>query len=106
MSIPMVALVPLIYAGRRMAAGTEFAVRGQSDARLLLALGRADFAMAAPEAEPIPVIVAPEPEAPNNTVIPRAGKARSTSSVKPVRGRRRRMWLVSMLMGATCCHAG
>ena len=38
--------------------------------------------------------------------MPVAGKARSTSSVKPARGRRRRMWLVSMLMAATCCHAG
>jgi hypothetical protein len=66
MNIPMVALKPQTYAGRRVAAGAEFTVRGQSDARLLLALGRADFAMAhaAPEPEPEPVAVVAEPEAP------------------------------------------
>lgn len=66
MSIPMVALKPQIYASRRLAVGDEFTVRGRSDARLLLALGRADFAMAhaAPEPEPAPVAVAAEPEVP------------------------------------------
>lgn len=60
MSIPMVALKPQIYAGRRLVAGTEFTARGRSDARLLLALGRADFAMAEPEPVPAPVAVEPE----------------------------------------------
>lgn len=75
MSIPMVALKPQIYAGRRRAAGALFDARGQSDARLLIALGRADFAPApavgeiAPEISPqfLPPVgaepeVAPKPK--------------------------------------------
>jgi hypothetical protein len=50
MSIQMLALVPQIYAGRRVAAGSNFLVRGESDARLLTALGRASVAVPAPVA--------------------------------------------------------
>jgi hypothetical protein len=55
MSIQMRALVPQIYAGRRVAAGSNFLVRGESDARLLTALGRASVAVPAP----IPAVLAP-----------------------------------------------
>jgi hypothetical protein len=41
MSIPMISLVAHLYAGKRLKAGDKFECRGQSDARLMRALGRA-----------------------------------------------------------------
>lgn len=55
MSIPMIALKPMIYAGKRYSAGQEFTARGQNDARILIAIGHADFAPAeSPDAVPMP----------------------------------------------------
>lgn len=42
--IPMKCTKELVYAGRRMKAGTEFMARGESDARLLVAIKRAERA--------------------------------------------------------------
>lgn len=58
--VPLVALKPLIYGGRRYVPGDEFTARGQSDARVLIAIGKADFATAdmAPEPETVRVAVA------------------------------------------------
>lgn len=50
--IALVSLQRHVYAGRRLKPGDEFEARGQSDARLLIALKRADFAPAVPEPEP------------------------------------------------------
>lgn len=56
--IPMTAIKDQVYAGRRIKAGAEFEVSGQSDARLLKALGRAkDRAPVAPT--PVPVVSTP-----------------------------------------------
>lgn len=45
-TVPLVALKALTYAGRRYGAGDEFHARGLSDARVLIAIGSADFATA------------------------------------------------------------
>jgi outer membrane biosynthesis protein TonB len=52
--IALVSLQRHVYAGRRFKPGDEFEARGQSDARLLIALKRADFAPAMQEPEPQP----------------------------------------------------
>lgn len=44
--VPLIAKVSLLYAGKRVASGAEFEARSQSDARLLIAIGKADFAPA------------------------------------------------------------
>jgi hypothetical protein len=59
MKVPMIALKALVYAGRRVAAGAEFVARGASDARVLIAIGKADFAPAAPGEESSAAPVAP-----------------------------------------------
>ena len=41
MSVLMISLKDHIYASRRLRCGAQFSARGQSDARLLVALGRA-----------------------------------------------------------------
>ena len=41
MSVPMQALKGFPYAGRRLAAGDNFEARGESDARVLVAIGKA-----------------------------------------------------------------
>lgn len=71
--ISLLALQSQVYAGRRLAAGVEFEARGATDARLLIAIGRADFAPArvgdsapvvAPTREPVAAPdPLPEPEA-------------------------------------------
>lgn len=60
MTIPMIALKPLKYAGARVAKGGKFEVRGQSDARLLAAIGHAK--QAAPDAR-VPAPTKPLPAA-------------------------------------------
>lgn len=51
--VPLIAKRSLLYAGRRVASGAEFEARTGQDARLLIAIGRADFAPAgAPESIP------------------------------------------------------
>ena len=69
--IPLTALKPFVYAGRRLKAGQDFEASGQTDARVLIAVGHADFApalAAEPAAEPprtadttAPLIAQPEP---------------------------------------------
>lgn len=58
MTIQMIALKATTYAGKRIAQGKRFEVRGKSDARLLEAIGSA-----VPWSAP-PVVVAPPPPAP------------------------------------------
>lgn len=60
MTITMIALKPLKYAGARVAKGGKFEVRGQSDARLLAAVGHAERAV--PVAH-VPAPVKPLPAA-------------------------------------------
>lgn len=60
MTITMIALKPLKYAGARVAKGGKFEVRGQSDARLLAAIGHAKRAV--PVAH-VPVPAKPLPAA-------------------------------------------
>lgn len=67
--IEMIALKPLIYAGKRRKAGEEFPVRGQNDARVLIAIGHADFAPADEEdLPPSPAAGAPQAELTTATV--------------------------------------
>jgi hypothetical protein len=54
MTIPMIALKPIAYAGKRIAKGGRFEARGNSDARLLQAIGHAEVAPAAAGAAPAP----------------------------------------------------
>jgi hypothetical protein len=42
--IALTALKPFVYAGRRLKAGQEFAARGESDARVLIAVKNAGYA--------------------------------------------------------------
>lgn len=44
--VPLIAKRSLLYAGRRVASGAEFEARTGQDARLLIAIGHADFAPA------------------------------------------------------------
>lgn len=60
--IPLIAQRSFLYAGRRLAAGVEFGARTQSDARLLIAIGHADFAPQGPV----------EPEQPQPWSMPQA----------------------------------
>lgn len=53
--IKMISLKPHLYASKRLVAGQQFEARGQTDARLMIALGRAEIA---------PVVAAPAPVAP------------------------------------------
>lgn len=46
MSIPMKALKPFKYAGKRLCVGDEFNARGRSDARLLSAIRNAEYCTA------------------------------------------------------------
>ena len=75
MSISMKAIKPHVYAGKRIAAGQVYEVRGQSDARIMKALGRsADHAEEVrPEAGPRQV----EPVAPPVT------STYSTAAIRP-----------------------
>lgn len=57
MSVPLQALRGFPYAGRRLAAGEKFEARGESDARVLCAVGHATRHIQVPE--PLPEIVAP-----------------------------------------------
>lgn len=105
--IEMIALKPLTYAGKRRKTGEEFPVRGQSDARVLIAIGSADFApadeedlppappetvrVAAPAPAPIEQPAAaetpkpgPEPETRTEAAEPPAGDA--TASESPAAG--------------------
>lgn len=56
MPIPMVALKALKYASKHLQPGDEFEARGTRDARLLIAIRKADFALA--PAEPLAAPVA------------------------------------------------
>lgn len=70
--IPLIARRSFLYAGRRLAAGVEFGARTQSDARLLLAIGHADFAPQGPAEpeQPQPWSLPPaEPPAPVAAVV-------------------------------------
>ena len=65
--IPLIARRSFLYAGRRLERGAEFGARTQSDARLLIAIGHAEFAPqvdaeADPEALQV-VVIAPAPAA-------------------------------------------
>ncbi len=57
MSVPLQALRGFPYAGRRLVAGEKFEARGESDARVLCAVGHATRHIQVPE--PLPEIVAP-----------------------------------------------
>lgn len=106
--IPLIARRSFLYAGRRLAAGVEFGARTQSDARLLLAIGHADFApqgpaepeqpqpWSLPPAEPpapvAAVVEAPVDEAPAEAPaeVPASESAAEAQPVKPRRQYRRR----------------
>lgn len=62
-TVPMIAKRPLLYAGRRVASGAEFEARTGQDARLLIAIGRADFAPAGAPAEEVETLMAAVPAA-------------------------------------------
>jgi hypothetical protein len=62
MKIPMISTLPHLYAGKRHAVGDAFEATGRSDAKLLLALGRAVEAPL-PTAAAEPSAAAPEPAA-------------------------------------------
>jgi hypothetical protein len=53
MTVPMKARRSFPYAGKRLKAGDEFQARGESDARVLAAIGHAERVIAAPAAPPI-----------------------------------------------------
>lgn len=59
MSVPMQAKVAFPYAGRRLAAGQQFTARGENDARILVAIGKATRDVPVPVAITDPVPVAP-----------------------------------------------
>jgi len=61
--IQLIAKRPFLYAGKRLASGAEFNARTHSDARLLIAIGHADFAPQGPvePEEPQPWSVAQQP---------------------------------------------
>lgn len=81
MKIAMVSLSPLcMYAGRRIKPGEVFEANGASDARVLIAIGRADFAPALPTPEPLP-----EP-----VVIPQWPETQDEPAPKPKRQYKRR----------------
>ena len=61
MPIKMISKSSHTYGTRRLKAGDEFEVSGQSDARLLHALGRADMVAAKMNAKPVPPAPAPAP---------------------------------------------
>jgi hypothetical protein len=63
--IPMICTKDLLYAGRRLKAGAAFDARGESDARVLVAIGKATRAPA-----PVAAPVTPAPTA----VQPRAAR--------------------------------
>jgi hypothetical protein len=88
MSIQLLALVPQIYAGRKVAAGSNFIVRGESDARLLIAIGRAASVPVAP------VIPVPPPVARKWTravvAVPIAEPEEQEEAPKPKRQYKRR----------------
>jgi hypothetical protein len=50
MTVPMKARRSFPYAGKRLKAGDEFQARGESDARVLAAIGHAERVVAAPAA--------------------------------------------------------
>lgn len=62
-TVPMIAKRPLLYAGRRVASGAEFEARTGQDARLLIAIGHADFAPAGASAEEVETLMAAVPAA-------------------------------------------
>lgn len=67
--IEMISKASHLYAGKRVAVGDRFEVRGRSDAQLMRALGRADFAPVAP-------VVAETPtEKPKRTYVRRVLEA-------------------------------
>lgn len=65
--IPMTARKSMVYAGRRVGEGTRFDARGESDARVLEAIGNAARA----HIEPPPPVVVPEPLPARKTVAKR-----------------------------------
>ena len=97
MTIRMKALRAQIYAGARIKPGEEFDVRGERDAKLLYALGRAERVVAtapAPAQKPVP---APEPAV--DQAVDQAGEPigaehapaeESAEQPKPKRAYRRR----------------
>jgi hypothetical protein len=52
MSIKMKALKSFKYAGKRLQAGDEFSARGRSDARILAAIGNAEYQTAVIDTSP------------------------------------------------------
>lgn len=72
-----------MYAGRRIKPGEVFDVNGASDARVLIAIGRADFA---------PAVQIPEPvQAPEPVIVPRWSDLEDEAPApKPKRQYRRR----------------
>lgn len=65
-TIPMIALKPCVYAGRRMAAGTTFEARGSGDARTLHAVGLANYA----PAHQVAAVLAPTPAVASKAAAP------------------------------------
>lgn len=61
--VPLIAKRSLLYAGRRVASGAEFEARTGQDARLLIAIGHADFAPAGASAEEVATLMAAVPAA-------------------------------------------
>jgi hypothetical protein len=115
MSIQMISIAPHIYAGKRLQVGDKFVCRGQSDARLLRALGRAIDYTPPPVVEykppvktvrkyftapavvddgeyvfPAPAVSAPSAEAPADAPDFVDGGATTDAATKPKRAYRRR----------------
>lgn len=73
MSVPLQALRGFPYAGRRLVAGEQFNARGESDARVLCAVGHATRHIQVPE--PLPEVAVPP-------VATKRGKGYRTQSLE------------------------
>lgn len=86
--IPLIARRSFVYAGRRLQTGAEFGARTQSDARLLIAIGHAEFAPEdaeddqAADVQIVAVVETPAP-APAAAVVETAAEAAAEVPADP-----------------------
>lgn len=75
----MIAKTAFPYASRRLLAGDTFQARGRSDARVLVALGRAEYAVkgASASAMPTPAAQDADPPPPGGTADPSVATLRA-----------------------------